>query len=168
MTSDRAAPALPHANRSGPLLSSASTPVSPIRTALRIVSALLVAQGVIRAGMTIYLWFTFPATASDRASSIVVFVGLWLPLSVMSIVTALAIAWQKTWAPACGLAVCGVGAAIDAYFMFVTAGYWTSETSPDWDFFDLVIWTSSTLYVVLYIVSLIYLYHAYRAEPRTA
>jgi hypothetical protein len=168
MNRDSSAPLLPHSDSRDAVLSSVAMPIAPMRTALRIVTALLIAQGVIRAGMTIYLWYTFPTTANDRALSIAVFILLWVPLSVLSIATALGVAAQKRWAPLCGLAVCGIGAAIDASFMFMTAGYWTSEASPDWDFFDLMLWTSSTLYVVLYVVSLIYLYHGYRAEPRTA
>jgi hypothetical protein len=164
--SSGSAPPAQHAGRRDALLSSLATPVAPLGTALRIVTALLVAQGIIRAGMTIYLWYTFPATANDRALSIAVFILLWVPLSVMSIAAALGVAARKRWAPLCGLAVCGFGAAIDASFMFLTVGYWTSEASPDWDFFDLVLWTSSTLYVVVYVVSLIYLYHGYRGEPR--
>jgi hypothetical protein len=146
----------------------AATPSMPGDTALRIVAAFLIGQGVIRAGISVYLWFTFPATANDRADLIAELILLWLPMSALTIATAWGIARRRKWAPLCGLTVCGIGAVIDACFMFVTVGYWTSETSPDWDFFDLVIWTSSTLYVVLYVVSLTYLYRGCRAEPRTA
>jgi hypothetical protein len=168
MNHDGSAPLLPHSDSRNAVLSAVAMPITPIRTALRIVTALLIAQGIIRAGMTIYLWYTFPATANERAGAIATVILLWVPLSALNIAAALAIAWSKRWAPACGLAVCGLGAAIDACFMFLTVGYWTLEPSPDWDFFDLVLWTSSTLYVVVYIVSLIYLYHGSRAEPRTA
>jgi len=146
----------------------AAPPSMPSGAALRIVAALLICQGVIRAGITVYLWFTFPVTANDRADLIAELILLWLPMSVLTIATAWGIARRRKWAPFSGLTVCGIGAVIDACFMFVTVGYWTSETSPDWDFFDLVIWTSSTLYVVLYVVSLMYLYRGYRAELRTA
>ncbi|MGB6537581.1 MAG: hypothetical protein WBF58_16655 [Xanthobacteraceae bacterium] len=140
----------------------------PTSAALRIVTALLLSQGVIRGGIAIYLWVTFPAAASDRAGVIAAFVLGWVPLTFLNVVTAAGIARRKSWAPLSGLAVCGIGALIDACFMFMTVGYWTSEASPDWVFFDLVLWTSSTAYVVVYIISLIYLYRGYREELRIA
>lgn len=142
--------------------------LKPISTALRIVTALLIFQGTIRAGITIYVWYTFPAASDDRAALIISFLLAWVPLTALNIITAVAIARRKPWAHVCGLIVCGIGALIDAYFMFVTVGYWTSETSPDWKLFDLVVWTSSTLYVVVYVVSLVYLYRGYRGIARTA
>jgi hypothetical protein len=141
---------------------------TPLDTALRIVTALLMAQAVIRAGITVYLWSTFPASANDRSTVIVGFIALWVPLTTLNIVAALGIARRKAWGPLCGLAVCGIGAVIDACFMYVTVGYWTSETSPDWDFFDLVLWTSSALYVAVYCVSVLYLARDYRAGSRAA
>jgi hypothetical protein len=138
----------------------------PTGAALRIVTALLVAQAVIRGGITIYLWVTFPAAGSDRAGVIAAFVLGWVPLTCANIATAAAIARRKSWAPLAGLAVCGIGALIDACFMFLTVGYWTSEASPDWVFFDLVLWTSSTAYVVVYVISLIYLYRVFRLKSR--
>jgi hypothetical protein len=135
-------------------------------TALRIVTALLLAQAVIRGGITIYLWVTFPTAASDRAGVIAAFVLGWVPLTCLNIATAAGIARRKSWAPLVGLAVCGIGALIDACFMFLTVGYWTSESSPDWVFFDLVLWTSSTAYIVVYVISLIYLYRVFRLKSR--
>jgi hypothetical protein len=122
---------------------------------------------VIRCGIAIYLWVTFPASASDRAGVIAAFVLGWVPLTCLNIVTAAGIARRKNWAHLAGLAVCGIGAVIDACFMILTVGYWTSEASPDWVFFDLLLWISSTAYVVVYVVSLIYLYRGYRVKSRT-
>ena len=141
---------------------------TPLDTALRIVTALLIAQAVIRAGITVYLWYTFPTPANERATVIVGFVLLWVPLTALNVVAALGIARRKVWGPVCGLGVCGIGALIDACFMYVTVGYWTSETSPDWDFFDLVLWTSSALYVAVYCVSVLYLARDYFARSRAA
>lgn len=131
---------------------------TPLDTALRIVTALLISQAVIRAGITVYLWYTFPATASDRAAVIAGFVVMWVPLSALNITAAVGIARRRAWGWLCGLLVCGIGAIIDACFMALTVGYWTAETSPDWDLFDLVLWTSSGLYVVVYGLSILYLY----------
>ena len=137
----------------------------PSSTGLQIVSGLLVFQALLRAGVAIYLLNTF--AKPDEYRIFFAFTLMWFALSAVTIAIALGIARRRQWARVFGLTICGIGTLHDAFFVLVLLVSY-ADANPRAKLFQLILGTSSTLYLVVYIVSLICLYRGYRGLPRTA
>jgi hypothetical protein len=126
---------------------------------LRIVSALLVLQGIVRAGLAIYVLNLrlndfFGIMGPNQFALLTFLAKIWIPWGLVTIIVASQIARQRKWAPLCGLILCSVGILHDALFGGAIGVVWTP-------FFLML----HFLFLVVDIVAVIYLFK-HRRRPR--
>jgi hypothetical protein len=120
-------------------------------TSLQVVSALLVLQGIVRAGLAIYVlngMSDYFGVIGPNQFVVVSFLAkIWVLWGLVTVVIAVQIARLRKWAGLCGLIMCSVGVLHDALFGGIIGVVWTP--------FYLIL---HFLFLVVDVVAVIYLF----------